>query len=363
MVKVSAKKKSSQKISDRDSSSKTKNISRVGVLAKLKQNVQERLGDLQSRRPHRSFRRTYRRDYVRSLKLPGYIAFTRQVAALLWRNKRVFAPLVITYSVVSAILVGVASQDTYSQIQSIIDQSSKSFFIGAWGELGKAGLLLFTGITGSFMPELTEGQQILSGFLVIMTWLTTVWLLRAIFADSNPRLRDALYNAGSPILATILVGLFIILQSLPLGAALLIYSFSSSVSGVIAMTFWLAASLLALLSVYWITTSIMALVIVTLPGMYPWKAIRAAGDLVVGRRLRLLLRMLWLLLTVVLIWIFTMVPTILFNKWLISILPALKSAPIVPVALLVVTSFVTVWVSTYFYMLYRKVVDDDARPA
>ena len=129
------------------------------------------------------------------------------------------------------------------------------------------------------------------------------------------------------------------------------------------MVFWIAASLLAVLSLYWITGSFMALIIVTLPGMYPWQAIRSAGDLVVGRRLRILYRIVWLLITVFVIWVITVIPVILLDKWLMNLIPALKSAPIVPVVLLLVTSFVTVWSSAYVYMLYRKVVDDDASPA
>jgi hypothetical protein len=46
--------------------------------------------ELLSRRPHRAFRRTHRRDYVRSLNLPGYIAFTHYVWRTLWERKRVF---------------------------------------------------------------------------------------------------------------------------------------------------------------------------------------------------------------------------------------------------------------------------------
>lgn len=322
------------------------------------------LNDLRARRPHRSFRLTYRRDYKRSLKLPCYIAFTREVWRTLWQNKRLFGSLILAYSLISALLVGIASQDTYSQIQSIVDQSSQSFFTGAWGELGKAALLLVSGVTGSFMPELTEGQQIYSGFLVLMTWLATVWLLRALFAGTKPRLRDALYSSGSPIIATILVLFFVIIQSLPLAAAFIIYSIvAASLTGVLSMVFWIAASLLAVLSLYWITGSFMALIIVTLPGMYPWQAIRSAGDLVIGRRLRVLYRIVWLLMTIFVVWVITVIPVILLDKWLMGIIPALKSAPVVPVVLLLVTSFVTVWSSAYVYILYRKVVDDDAAPA
>lgn len=317
-----------------------------------------------SRRPHRSFRRSFRRDYVRSLSLPGYLVFTREVWVVLWQHKKLFGLLALVYSVLSAVLVGFASQDTFTQMQSVINESGKTLFSGTWGEIGKSGILLLSGITGSFMPQLTDTQQVYNGFLVLMTWLTTVWLLRAIAAGNTPRLRDGMYHAGAPIVSTILVALGILLQALPLAIAIIIFTITSStVSGIAAMVFWLAGILLVVLSLYWITSSFLALVIVTLPGMYPWRAIRTAGDLVVGRRLRILLRLLWLIGTVALAWIVIMLPVMLLDNWLVATWPVVASIPIVPVVMLLVTSAASIWCSSYVYMLYRKVVDDDAKPA
>src|SRR4051812_19714305 len=59
--------------------------------------LRRRVRILLLRRPHRSFRRTERRDYVRSLKLPGYWSFTLQVRKVLWQNRNTFGLLVIVY--------------------------------------------------------------------------------------------------------------------------------------------------------------------------------------------------------------------------------------------------------------------------
>jgi hypothetical protein len=282
---------------------------------------------------------------------------------LLWRHKKLFIALALLYALLGAVLVGVASQDKYSQIATLLDNTTKSFLTGTWGEIGKAGLLLASGIGGTFTPQLSEGQQIYNGFLILMTWLTTVWLLRAIFAGRIPKLRDAMYNAGSPIIATVLVFLYIILQSAPLVLAVVIVSSISSLTGAMSMMFWLAALLLAVLSLYFMSGSFMALVVVTLPGMYPWRAIRAAGDLVVGRRVRLLLRVAWLALTIAFIWALAIIPAILLSRGLVKLLPAIASVPLIPIVLSLSTSFATVWAAAYIYMLYRKVVGDDAKPA
>jgi hypothetical protein len=58
-----------------------------------------------------------------------------------------------------------------------------------------------------------------------------------------------------------------------------------------------------------------------------------------------------------------MVPIILLDTWIKGMLPAIEWLPVVPVALLVMSTLTVVWVASYVYILYRKVVDDDAAPA
>lgn len=329
----------------------------------VRRGVHARMNSFLARRPHRSFRRTLRRDYKRGLRIPGYIALSYEVAHILWMYKRLFGSLAAFYAVLSLLFIGLASQTTFTQLQEVIDQTSEGVFQGAWGDVGRAGLLLSAGILGSFTPELSEAQQIYSGLLVLLVWLTTVWLLRAIMSGGRPRLRDGLYNAGAPIVATTLIGIYMLLQSLPLLVATLIIGSVGLLGGVISLLFWSAAVLLIALSLYWLTGSFMALIVSTLPGMYPWKAIQIAGDMVVGRRFRILLRMIWLLMTVVLLWALIILPAILLNNWLVGVWPFIENIPFVPVLMLVVTAISSVWGSAYIYVLYRKVVDDDEDPA
>lgn len=329
--------------------------------------VRRRTGQFLNRRPHRSFKRTMRRDYVRSLKLPGYWAFTNYVRKTLWQNKKLFFWLLAAYGTISVLLLGLASQDTYSELSSVLRQTGGEIFKGNWGELGQAGLLLITGITGQYSTAPTEAQQVYAVILALSTWLASVWLLRALLAGKKPKLRDGLYSAGAPILPTLLVSGLIILQLLPLAVAILGFTallpFGIMDGGIEAMLFWTAAILLGSLSLYWITSTLIALVVVTLPGMYPMQAIKAAGDLVIGRRIRILLRLLWLVLITVLGWALIMIPVILFDAWLKGVWPAITWVPIIPVMLLVMSTLTVIWASSYIYLFYRKVVDDDAAPA
>lgn len=318
------------------------------------------------RRPHRSFRRTRRRDYARSLKLPGYFAFSNYVSRTLVKNKKIFIGLVVFYSVMVFVVGGFVNQETYSEVSNLMKESSQTLFDGGINKVGQAGLLLLATVTNG-NQSLGSDQQIILALLLFMVWLTSVWLLREQLQGRNPKLRDGLYSAGSPIVATLIVALVILIQLLPLGLAGLVYVALSTIGllseGFGAMIFWVTVALVATMVLYWITSSLIALVVVTLPGMYPFRALKISGDLVIGRRLRIMYRWLWAVLNIVVVWTIVMVPIILLDGWLKGIWSQIEWMPIIPIAVSVMSSLTVVWFSSYVYLLYRKVVDDDAKPA
>lgn len=329
--------------------------------------IKKRVKSFKSRRPHRSFTRTRRRDYDRSLVLPGYLKFSKHVFDTIWSNKKVFLLLALTFSAISAVMVGVASQDTYSTLKNTLDSTSKEVIKGSWGEAGKAGLMFISTVNGSLSGDLTESQQIYSGIIILMTWLTTVWLLRNILAGRKVKLRDGLYNAGSPILPTFLVASLLILQMLPMAIAVIGYSAALATGllagGIEAMLFWFVAGLLVVMSLYLITSTFFALIIITLPGMSPSIAVRTAGDLVIGRRLRILARILWMAVGVIVFWALTLIPIIMIDSWMKKMWKAISWVPTVPVFAVILLSLTVIWVASYVYLLYRKVVEDGAEPA
>lgn len=330
-------------------------------------NVKKRIQGYLKRRPHRSLRLTRRRDYTRSLKLPKYWAFTVYVQKTLWKNKKIFILLAVFYAVLTVLLAGIASQDTYIALSSTLTSTSGDAFSGILGSISGAGLLLASMMTGGLSTNLTDVQQIYAILTFLLTWLTTVWVLRNLLAGNKIRLRDGIYNSGSPIVPTFLIMLIMLIQMLPFAIAMLGYGSASTTGllsgGVEAMLFWIAAGLLTMTSLYLITGTIFALVIVTLPGMYPMQAIKISGDMVIGRRMRILLRLVWMLLIEVIVWVIVMVPIILFINWLATIWTVLGNVPIIPGLLLIMSSFTVVWTSSYIYLLYRKVVEDEAEPA
>lgn len=319
------------------------------------------------RRPHRSFRLTRRRDYARSLKLPGYIAFTGYVNHTLWKYRKLFMALGAIYAVLTIVLVGIGSQETYTTLTSTLSETGAEIFQGNIGQVGQAAILFLTIGTAGLSGTLSEGQQIYAALLGLLVWLTTVWLLRNLLAGHKVKMRDGLYNAGGPIVSTFLVALLLVVQLLPIGLVIIGYSAASAsgllAGGVEAMLFWFAATLLVTLSLFWVTSTFFALIMVTLPGMYPMRAVRTAGDMVLGRRLRILARLLWMLLSLFIAWAIVLIPIILLDTWLKSVWPQIQWLPVIPVTLLLLSTLTVMWSSGYVYLLYRKVVDDDAKPA
>lgn len=321
------------------------------------------------RRPHRSFIRTRRRDYARSLALPGYIAFTAYVFQTLWAHKKTFGCLILVYVLCSIVFVSVASQDTYLELADAVKTAGTQVELGA---MFQAGGIFLGSITNSFGAGNTDSpqgaaQQIFGVLLGLLAWLSTVWLLRNYLAKKPVRLRDALYSSGAPILPTFLLFLLLILQMVPLILAVIAYA-AASLSGIfeqpiIMMFFGGAAMLLGVLSLYLATTTLLAMVIITLPNMYPMQALRLAGDLVVGRRIRILLRFIWGLLIILAAWALLLIPLIMFYEILQEHFTFLSRIPLIPFVSTLLGCVSIVWFSSYVYLLYRKVVDDNADPA
>jgi hypothetical protein len=339
----------------------------IGFIKKKYHSMQHSTDAYLNRRPHRSFRLTRRRDYRRSLQLPGYWAFTQYVRKTIWQHKKTYLIMAALYAVLTALLVGTASQDTYTILTDTLRDTGGDVFAGDIGALGQAGLLFLTTVSGGLRTDLTEVQSVYAALISLLVWLTTVWLLRNQLAGYTVKVRDGLYNASAPILSTAIIAVVLIIQLLPLSLALIGYSAASSTgllnSGVEAMLFWIAASLLSVLSLYWMTSTLLAMVVVTLPGMYPFVALRRAGDIVIGRRLRLLLRFVWMIAGILLTWIVVMVPIILLDTWIKGMWTSLEWIPVIPTTLLLLSSLTIVWSASYVYLLYRKVVADDTDPA
>ena len=76
-----------------------------------------------------------------------------------------------------------------------------------------------------------------------------------------------------------------------------------------------------------------------------------------GRRVRMILRLVYLIFVVAMIYIITMLPIIMLDLWLKGLWNWLAGWPIVPFCLLAVTCFVFIYATTYLYLFYRWLLD------
>ena len=333
------------------------------VINKRFSSIKKRRNNFLKRRPHRSFKLTRRRDYKRAWTVPGYWAFTNEVRLLMWSEKILFFKFMVLYGLLSFLIVGLLSQENYKILEETVNELGGNVVAGELSSIVQ-NVAIFAGVlNGAFSVSLTESQQIYVVILFLLSWMTLVWLLRQIMAGhKNIKLRDGLYSSGTPLVATCIIFMVVLVQLIPFALALIAYGAAYGVNifedVLLTTLFWLVELLLVVISLYWITSSFLAMVVVTLPGMYPLKALKASSDLVVGRRLRLLYRLAWLGLTIVMIWAVVILPAIVINS-----LSLLSAIPIVPVVALLLSAFTMVWFTSYIYLLYRKLVSDDAKPA
>jgi len=310
------------------------------------------------RRPHRSMRLTRRRDYSRSLKLPGYMALTREVWKLIWSNKGLFIKFLIIYAILSVLLMGTLNPDSYNALRDSINSAGADFNIEA------VTTLFFGAITSGTSQDATLAGQILSALFLIIGWLVIVWILRRRMVGDKIKIRDAIYSAGAPIVSTLILLLVIIVQLLPFALVLLVYSTLTG-TGIINwsidienMAAFLAVVIVGVMSLYWLVTTFLALIIVTNQGVYPFQALKMAGDIATGRRLRIIYRLLFMCLPMIIIWIAILVPIVILDNavqiaWL----------PLVSIFTLILTTVTLIWVASYIYVLYRHIIEDDTPPA
>ncbi|MBR3323450.1 hypothetical protein IKG16_01020 [Candidatus Saccharibacteria bacterium] len=315
-------------------------------------------------RPHKSFHRSYKEDYKRELKVPGLLSHAVNVFKVIFKNWKLFLPLILLATIFNILLVGLMNEDTYTAFQSAVDETNQNYADGKLGNFAKAGLTLISVVTtGGLSQGLTETQIIFLAAIFLIVWLVTVYIIRHYFAGHKIKLRDALYNALTPLLSTLVVLVIFLIQLLPIVFTVIIYSAAIQTEFLstpfYALVFFIFASLMILFSLYLISSTTMALVAVTAPGLYPMKAISSASDLIMGRRIKLIIRILFLLLVVAIIYVVFMLPLILLDMWAKSTFDFLEGIPFVSVYLLIATIFIFIYSATYFYLYYRRMLNYD----
>lgn len=280
------------------------------------------------------------------IKLPNVWRLTKLTSQTLWQHKGLFIGITLVYGLLNVILAqGLSGGTDVSTLKDTLNQ----IFTGHLGSLA-SGLSVFVVLVGSAGNNSNPTAAAYQLFLALIASLAIIWALRQVLAGTRIRVRDGYYRGMYPLIPFMLVLIVVGLQLIPLLIGSSLYSLV--VTNGIAVLFveklvWaLLFAVLALLSLYMMSSSVFALYIVTLPDMTPMKALRSARELVRYRRWTVLRKILALPLVLLIIAAIIMLPIII---WL---------TPLARYVFFLLTMFSLAGIHAYMYTLYRELLNE-----
>ena len=304
--------------------------------------------------PHKTLKRSYREDYVRESDAPGVMYHIFATFKILFKNWKLFLPFLILVVVLNILFVGITNSEYTQQIVS-----------SDLGTMPKAGLLFITTLTTSGLSGgSSEAATVFGVTIFLIIWLVTIYLLRQIFAGHKVKLRDGLYNAMTPLISTFVVFVVALIQCIPI--FLLIIAYSAAVktefltTPFYALLFFVFAALMIIISGYLLSSSLIAFVAVTAPGLYPLPALRTASELMMGRRMKFIIRLIALIFLIIILWVVIMLPLILFDLWMKSYEWA-ANIPFIQICFIIMSSITCIYSSAYLYLYYRWMLGYDKK--
>jgi hypothetical protein len=277
-------------------------------------------------------------------KLPSWWLLLNKSWALMKANKKAIALFVMVYGLLNLLLVrGFSSPVDIDGLKESFEQIVGEESAGLASGFTAFGLLINASTQGS-----SEIAQVYQSFLLIIASLALIWLYRQQQAGNKVTIKMAFYRGMYPLIPFILVLLVIALQLIP--ALIGNFLFTTVMSGGLAVggieqTMWLLFFMTTLLlSLYMISSSSIALYIVTLPEMTPMIALRQARELVRYRRFSILLRAVAILFVIFAI-LFVIVLPVIF------LAPALAEWMFFGITILIIPL-----VHGYMFSLYRELL-------
>jgi hypothetical protein len=271
--------------------------------------------------------------------LPNVLMLTKQSATMLWLHKKLFVGILVLYGLLNVLLASSISNGL--DVAALRNQYADKFV----GSIATFAQLI--GNSSSSSGQAAGAYQLV---LFVIISLALIWTLRQVHAGESVRIRDAFYRSMYPFIPFVLIILLIGVELLPLIIGTTVYQIvvanGIAASGLEVTVWGLGALGLALLSLYLLVPTVLALFIVTLPNMTPVPALRLAGKLARARRWTVLRKMLFL-------------PLLLLVCISVVLLPVILVAPIAAQYVLLLLGCVSIAVAySYVYLLYRGLMND-----
>lgn len=306
--------------------------------------------------PHRSFYLTTHAQAVRQINISGYGRFVTEVWRMVRDNWLIYLKITLLMALAIIAVVGVSNaHSNYVDTREAMEKVDLHPF------LKQAGLVTQAIITSLTVTD--ANRQAATFIMAAVAWLSLIFIARRVYSGNQLRLRDAIYSAGTPLVPMMVLLVAVLVQLLPLALVLISYSAITGAGyinqgvAIENMAAWCVILAVLVLTIYWMVTSLLTLVSVTIPGLYPMRAYYETSIQVAGRRVKILLRILMMFLPLLALWALVLIPTVLLD----SILKP-KTFPVVQLVVSLLAAISCTWVSAYMYVLYRRILDSPEQP-
>jgi len=265
----------------------------------------------------------------------------------LWRQRNLFIGILIIYGLLDIVFVkgfsgGISVANLNSQVSYLFHGINKQFY----SNLTVYGLILASAGTNSIA---NGGAYLESLILVVIISLATIWSLRISSEQTYQKVKNAFYKGMYPLVPFIMILLLIGVELLPMLGGIYLYTIAS-VNHIITsaagnIIFIVIAILLTLLSFYFVSSSIFALYISTLPDTTPLEALRTAKELVSKKRAFIFIRLVFLFFVLLIITSLILFPLII------------ASSSLTQWVYLFLTLVYLLYIHSFLYNLYLELVE------
>lgn len=263
---------------------------------------------------------------------------------LMWANRRALFSFILIYGILSLLLVrGFGSAIDIAELKLLLQDIFGGSVDALTTSLTTFGLLL-----GASAEAGGDVAQMYQSILALIASLAIVWLYRQQQAGRKVTMKEAFYSGMYPLVPFLLVLAVVAVQSLPGLLGNFVYTAAirgDLLFGVFEHVLMIMMMLsLIVLSLYMMSSSAVALYIVTLPEMTPLHALREARELVRHRRLAVLIRFIMGIIIVLFLMFIVTVPLIFF------------ASSVVEWVFFFITILAVPFVHGYLFSLYRELL-------
>lgn len=276
--------------------------------------------------------------------LPSWFKLSKRALKLMWANKRPLFWFFIIYTVLYfAFVRGLTAPVDINGIKSTFSEVADQDYSALAINFTVFSLMLDS--TTSAAGEVGGMYQI---FFLVISVLALIWLYRQQQAGNKVTIKQAFYRGMYPLIPFSMIMMLMSIQLIPVMIGNFLFTTVIESGLAINMTeqliWFLLFLLLILLSLYWLSSSIMGLFVVTLPEMTPKRALRKAKTLVTFRRFSIVRKILALLIVVVIVFLMVVFPAIFV------------SAPLAQFLFFGLATMLVPFVVAYLFILYRELL-------